>query len=101
MSIGFLFPKPVNMTQPGDVTAYLNSTTGDLYGSVLLIGIFILGVVVQKRVDTDSLLAAGFGTAILGSLFRILGFVSDTSVVAFIVMASIGFVVSVLGRRST
>lgn len=99
MTVGFRFPKPVNMTQPSNVTSYLNTTTGGAYGSVLLLGIFILGIIVQRRADPDSLLASGFFTTLIATFFRLINFVDDSVVVAMIFITAGGFLISVLGRR--
>ena len=101
MTAGFRFDNlsDVNMTQPRNVMAYLNSTTNDLYGPLMLLGIFVLILIVQRRIDEDTLMVSGFGTAIISVFFFLFGFISNEVVVTCIILASVGFFIAVMGGK--
>ena len=99
---GFRFTNlsDTNFTKPEYVADYLNDTTNGLYGSIFLVGIFILLILMQRKIGEFSIMVAGIVTSFIAILFFIFGFVPDTTVAQFILLTAFGFFISVMGGRS-
>lgn len=78
---------PTNLTGIGDILIYNNSSSGGLFGLMILIAIFIISLLTMKRFKDEIVLVASSAiTAISAVLFWIMGLISTEILTVFTVI---------------
>jgi len=93
---------PTNATSLLGVFQYANTITGDLFGVMLVFGIWVLSFfALQHEAPRKSLTAASFITTLIAVVFWAAGVVGATAVIASILalIASVGYMLFSEPRR--
>lgn len=80
------FAYPTNVTQFGQLFTYANSVTGDLFGMLILFGIWVIFFLAfQKGRPSHALTAASYLTLVLGVFLWSFGIVGATPIIVLVV----------------
>ena len=95
------YPADHNVTNYTAMIKYVNYTTGDAFGTLMCIAIFIVVFVALKNYNTaKALSAAAFLSTVITTLFYILGLVSYYVIVVFVTLTVIGALYPMLKGES-
>ncbi len=74
-----------------DVFTFTNSLTGNWFGSLIVIAVWIITFIITNRYATgDSFLASSFIGALVAILLNMIGMVSGTVVIMLLIMLAVG-----------
>lgn len=97
-----LWNYPENVTGFATLMDYMNYSTDNYFGLLLLIAIFVVLFVSMKFYETDKALAgASFVTLIIAVLFRSLNIIGDIVLFALVILVIVSVVYIFLERRGT
>jgi hypothetical protein len=88
------YPYPTNLTGGmANITSYINSTTGGMFGYGILVPLFVILFLSFRRWgDTEAFAASSFITMAVCGILRALSLVPDLAFVILIMMTGISLV---------
>lgn len=98
MAIWNEFPQS-NLTDYVTMFSYVNTQSGDFFGTAILIGAFAISMLSTGKIDIGGIVISGFITFALGILLSIMGMVNPLIVQAIGVATFVGTLVMLIPKR--
>lgn len=88
------FEYPTNVTNLAEYFRYSNVVTGDLFGALMLLAIFIILIARMKDYPSSKAFAsAAFVTALVAVFFRVIRIISDFVLIVAIFLVVVSIIV--------
>lgn len=88
-----------NLTNLGGIPTYVNYATDGLFGIVMLLVVFAIGVIVVPGEQMKSkMFGSAYLTSLVSILFFIMGFIGESVMVGVVIAGAAALVINIVGE---